>query len=237
MVTFDSPEFEKMVEQDNQFLSKGKIDWEAKILSIANRIAECEKQLAIPDVALKLYSEEHPEFSIEQHKADFGERLIRARAELANLIASISDKEANDRIEALANEIKNWEEREFTKDEKERNDGIIHDNHLIAKAEFLSQMPNYDESTKANIKEAEGLEYKQSLPHQYPWKHIALSMLRFPDKVTLDYDRCPDCGHSRIRIYFYSPKCTWAMMCGVGGDMLICPECKIQANFNETIRN
>lgn len=68
MVTFDSPEFEKMVEQDNQFLSKGKIDWEAKILPIANKIAECEKQLAIPDVALKLYSEEHPEFSIEQHR-------------------------------------------------------------------------------------------------------------------------------------------------------------------------
>lgn len=226
-----------MVEQDHQFLSKGKIDWEAKILPIANKIAECEKQLAIPDVALKLYSEEHPEFSIEKHKADFGERLIRARAELANLIASISDKEANDRIEALANEIKNWEEREFTKDEKERNDRIIHDNHHIAKAEFLSQMPNYDESTKAIIKEAEGLEYKQPLPHQYSWKHVALSMLRFPNKITLDYDRCPDCGHSRIRIYFYSPKCTWAMMCGVGGDMIICPECKIQAKFNETIRN
>lgn len=191
-----------MVEQDHQFLSKGKIDWEAKILPIANKIAECEKQLAIPDVALKLYSEEHPEFSIEKHKADFGERLIRARAELANLIASISDKEANDRIEALANEIKNWEEREFTKDEKERNDRIIHDNHHIAKAEFLSQMPNYDESTKAIIKEAEGLEYKQPLPHQYSWKHVALSMLRFPNKITLDYDRCPDCGHSRIRIYF-----------------------------------
>ena len=92
MVTFDSPEFEKMVEQDNQFLSKGKIDWEAKILPIANEIAECKKQLSISDIALKLYSEEHPEFSIEKHKADFGERLVRARTELANLIASISKK-------------------------------------------------------------------------------------------------------------------------------------------------
>lgn len=237
MVTFDSPEFEKMIEQDNQFLSKGKIDWEAKILPIANKIAECEKQLAIPDVASKPYSEEHPEFSIEKHKADFGERLVRARTELANLIASISDKEANDRIEALANEIKNWEERELTKEEKERNDKIIHNNHLLAKAEFLSQLPNCDESTKAIIKEAEGLEYKEPFPYQYPWKHVALSMLRYPDKVILNYDRCPDCGHSRIRVYFYSPKWTWAMMCGVGGDMIICPECKIQAKFNETIRN
>lgn len=98
-------------------------------------------------------------------------------------------------------------------------------------------MPNCAESAKAVIKKAEDLEYKQPLPHQYPWKYVALSMLRFPDKVIFDYDRCPDCGHLRILIYFYSPECTWAMMCGVGGDMIICPECKIQAKFNETIRN
>ncbi len=238
MVTFDSPEFKKMVEQDNQFLSNGKIDWEAKILPIANKIAECEKQLAIPDVALKLYSEEHPEFSIEKHKADFEERLIRARTELAKLIASISDKEANDRIEALDNEIKEWEEREFTKEAKERNDKIIHNNHLLAKAEFLSQLPNCDESTKAIINEAESLEYKEPFPYQYPWKHVALSMLRFPERVTFDYDRCPDCGHSRIRIYFRSPKWTWAMMCGKAGKMAICPSCKTQsALFGMITRN
>lgn len=177
MVTFDSPEFEKLVEQDNQFLSKGKIDWETKILPIANEIAECEKQLAISDVALKLYSEEHPEFSIEKHKADFGERLVRARAELANLIASISDKGLNDRIEALANEIKNWEKQEG----------------------------------------------------QFSWKDVALSILELPERITFDYDRCPDCGHARIRIYFHSPKWTWAFMCGKAGDMTICPSCKTQS--------
>lgn len=177
IVTFDSPEFEKMVEQDNQFLSKGKIDWEAKILPIANKIAECEKQLAIPDVALTLYLEEHPEFSIDKHKADFEERLVRAKAELAQLIASISDKEANDRIEALANEIKNWEKQEG----------------------------------------------------QLSWEDVALSMLRFPEKITFDYDRCPHCGHSRIHIHFHSPKWTWAMMCGKAGEMAICPSCKTQS--------
>lgn len=185
MVTFDSPEFEKMVEQDNQFLSKGKIDWEAKILPIANKIAECEKQLAIPDVALKLYSEGHPEFSIEKHKADFGERLVRARTELANLIASISDKEANDRIETLANEIKNWEKQEG----------------------------------------------------QFSWKDVALSILELPERITFDYDRCPDCGHSRIRIYFHSPKWTWAMMCGKAGEMAICPYCKTQSALFGIITN
>lgn len=237
MVTFDSPEFEKKVEQDNQLLSIGKIDWEAKILPIANEIEECKKQLSISNITLQLYSVEHPDFSIEKHKADFEERLIRARTELAKLIASISDKEANDRIEALANEIKEWEEREFTKEEKELNNKIIHDNHLLAKAEFLSQLPNCDESTKAIIKGIENLEYIEPFPHQYPWKHVAISMFRFPERITLDYDRCPDCGHSRIRIYFHSPEWTWTKMCGVGGDMIICPECKIQAEFNETIRN
>lgn len=185
MVTFDSPEFEKMIEQDNQFLSKGKIDWEAKILPIANEIEECKKQLSIPDVALQLYSEEHPNFSIENHKADFEERLDRARAELAELIAFISKKELNDMIETLANEIKDWEKQE----------------------------------------------------KQFSWNDVALSMLRFPERITFDYDCCPDCGHSRIRIYFYSPEWTWATMCGVGGYMTICPECKIQAEFDENVRN
>lgn len=186
MLTFDSPEFEKMVEQDNQFLSKGKIDWEAKILPIANKIAECEKQLAIPDVALKLYSEEHPEFSIEKHKADFGERLVRARIELANLIASISDKEVNDRIEGLANEIKNWDKQEG----------------------------------------------------QFSWKDVALSMLRFPERIIFDYDRCLDCGHSRVRMYFHSPKWTWAMMCGIAGEMAFCQSCKTQSElFGMITRN
>lgn len=193
MVTFDSPEFEKMVEQDNQFLSKGKIDWEAKILPIANKIVECEKQLSIPDVALKLYSEEHPEFSIEKHKADFGKRLVRARAELANLIATISDNGTNNRIEALANEIKNWEKQE---------------------GQFS---------------------WKQE--GQFSWKDVALSILELPERITFDYDRCPDCGHSRIRIYFHSPKWTWAMMCGKAGEMAICPSCKTQSALFGMITN
>lgn len=237
MVTFDRPEFEEMVEQDNQFLAKGKIDWETKILPIANEIEECKKQLSISDITLQLYSEEHTDFSIEKYKADFGKRLVKARAEFAKLIASIADKEANDRIEALANEIKEWEEREFTKEEKERNDQIIHDNHLLAKGEFLSQLTNCDESTKAILNEAENLEYKEPFPYQYPWKHVAISMLRFPERITFNYDRCPNCGRSRIRIYFHSPEWTWAKMCGVAGYMMICSNCKIQASFNETERN
>ena len=228
---FDSPEIRKLEEQDNQFLANGKADWETRILALANDIIYCQKHLYI--ITSEMRIEHDSEISLEEYIKHYTEQLSNSKERLLQL----TDKSRNEKIESLANQIKEWEEREFTKDKKERNDKIIHDNHLVAKAEFLSLLPNCDESTKAIIKEAEGLEYKQPLPHQYPWKHVALSMLRFPDKVTLDYDRCPDCGHSRIRIYFYSPKCTWAMMCGGGGDMIICPECKIQAEFNETIRN
>lgn len=230
---FDSPEIRKLEEQDNQFLANGKADWETRILALANDIIYCQKRLYITTSEMRI--EHSSEISLEEYMKYYTEQLSNSKERLLQL----TDMSRIEKIESRANQIKEWEEREFTKDEKERNDRIIHDNHLLAKAEFLSQLPNCDESTKAiiNIKEAEGLEYKQPLPHQYPWKDVALSMLRFPDKVTLDYDRCPDCGHSRIRIYFYSPKCTWAMMCGVGGDMIICPECKIQGEFNVTIRN
>lgn len=228
---FDSPEIRKLVEQDNQFLANGKADWETRILALANDIIYCQKRLYITTSEMRI--EHDSEISLEEYINHYTEQLSNSKERLLQL----TDKSRIEKIESIANQIKEWEEREFTKDKKEWNDKIIHDNHLLAKAEFLLQLPNCDESTKAIIKEAEGLEYKQPLPHQYPWKHVALSMLRFPDKVTLDYDRCPDCGHSRICIYFYSPKCTWAMMCGVGGDMIICPECKIQAKFNETIRN
>ncbi|MBD5206552.1 MAG: hypothetical protein HDS84_09315 [Bacteroidales bacterium] len=228
---FDSPEIRKLEEQDNQFLANGKADWETRILALANDIIYCQKRLYITTSEMRI--EYGSEISLEEYIKHYTEQLSNSKECLLHL----TDKNRIEKIESLANQIKEWEEREFTKDEKERNDRIIHDNHLVAKAEFLSQLPNCGESTKAIIKEAEGLEYMQPLPHQYPWKHVALSMLRFPDKVTLDYDRCPDCGHSRISIYFYSPECTWAMMYGVDGNMVICPNCKIQAEFNETIRN
>lgn len=228
---FDSPEMRELIEQDNQFLANGKADWESRILALANDIIYCQKRLYITTSEIRI--EHDSEISLEEYIKHYTEQLSTSKERLLQL----TDKSRIEKIESLANQIKEWEEREFTKDEKERNDRIIHNNHLLAKAEFLSQLHNCDESTKAIINEAESLKYKQPLPHQYPWKHVALSMLRFPDKVILEYDRCPDCGHSRIRIYFYSPKCTWAMMCGVGGDMIICPKCKIQAEFYETIRN
>lgn len=228
---FDSPEMRDLIEQDNQFLAHGKADWESRILALANDIIYCQNRLyaTVPEIE----TEQAPEISLEEYIKHYTKLLSNAKEQLLRL----TDKATIDKIESLANNIKDWKEHELTEEEKDRNDRIIQDNHLLAKADFLSSLSNIDDSTKTLIKEDESLKYEQPLPHQYPWKHVAISMLRFPDKVIFNYDRCPDCGHSRISIYFYSPKCTWAMICGVGGDMIICPECKIQAEFNETIRN
>lgn len=228
---FDSPEMRELIEQDNQFLANGKADWESRILALANDIIYCQNRLYTTTHETGI--EHDTEISLEEIITHYAKQLSNAKEQLLRL----TDKSIIDKIEFLAKNIKEWSEHELTEVEKEHNDKIIHDNSLLAKAEFISQLSNCDDSSKALLEEAENLLYKRPIPPQYPWEHVALSMLRFPDKVIFDYDRCPDCGHSRISIYFYSPECTWAMMCGVGGNMVICPNCKIQAEFNETIRN
>ena len=259
MLSFDSPEFKELTEKDDQVLANCKIDWESKLLPIAKEIMECREFLSERDIIpipqpncdnnIDEYSAEEMECirRIEEKKEEkelrlvlnerYTQKLRIAEERLEILINNIQNIERNIAIETLANDMKNWKEYEMTKEEKEYNDKIIRDNFILAKAEFLSRIPNRDGTIKSDIKEAEGLEYKETFPDQYPWKDVALSLLKYPEKVVFDYDRCPDCGHSRIGVYFYSPECTWAMMCGVGGNMVICPECKIQAEFNETIRN
>lgn len=46
---FDSPEIQKMEEQDREVLAKGKIDWVSKILPIANEIMVCDNRLSDDD--------------------------------------------------------------------------------------------------------------------------------------------------------------------------------------------
>lgn len=68
--------------------------------------------------------------------------------------------------------------------------------------------------------------------HQtFPWSDIALSLLKYPEHVEFDYDKCPDCGEERIKLFFRSPDWTWEKMCGSAGEMIICLHCKRQASF------
>lgn len=221
---FDSPEIRKLIEHDNQFLANGKINWESKLLYTTIQLMNCYKKFSkYEDFSDSFNSENYESFyqnktdsqitdELERLEHSLNEtiqedkrqeimikiwnlrELMNARSNLSELLNHIANAEHNHAVENLANEIKNWESREFTQ---------------------------------------EG----QPLPYQYSWKDVALSMLRIPDKVIFDYDYCPDCGHSRISLFFSSPEWTWSMMCGVGGNMVICPECKVQSEFNYTIRN
>lgn len=77
---------------------------------------------------------------------------------------------------------------------------------------------------------------KTDCEREFPWSDVALSILTNPKSVELDYDTCPKCGKKRVKLHFSSPSWTWAMLCGRGGDMVICLECHSQ-DFKCTVMN
>lgn len=135
------------------------------------------------------------------------------------------------KIMTLIVEMRKWSVYELNGEEKRLNDKIIEDNHRITLAQFLTTTNEKDDM------EMNGLEYREPFPYQYPWKDIAESLMTFPDRITLNHSVCPDCKRQRIRLFFTSPKTTWNHSCGVAGYMVICPYCKKQVSFNETMRN
>lgn len=135
------------------------------------------------------------------------------------------------RLMSLAREMRNWGVYELKGAEKRRNDKIIEDNRRLSIAQFLSSLKEADD------KGIDGLEYKEPFPYQYPWEDIAESMIEFPDRVSFNHSICPDCKRQRIRLFFTSPEITWNHLCGVAGYMVICPYCKKQVSFNETMYN
>ena len=79
-------------------------------------------------------------------------------------------------------------------------------------------------------------EIKQLLDdNDYPWAHVALSILKNPREVELNYDKCPVCGNPRIKLRFCSPDWIWAKNCGRSGDMIICMECKMQSGLRNGV--
>lgn len=94
------------------------------------------------------------------------------------------------------------------------------------------------------IKRIEGLAYEVkswkdssdeelSEERHYPWDHVALSILQFPDKVVFIEDTCPICmAPALVKLYFRSPDATWQKLCGTAGDMSICVYCKKQITYS-----
>lgn len=145
------------------------------------------------------------------------------------LIKRIGKWREKKRIMVLARDMREWNIYELKGEEKKLNDKIIHNNGLLS---LLNCIPSI--TTRENISIPQDLEYKEPFPYQYPWKHVADSLLQYPDKVVFNHSLCPDCKRQRIGLFFCSPDFTWRKLCGVAGDMVICPHCKKQMIFIET---
>ena len=215
-------------EEDCRKLEVGKIDWESML------IAKC---LQINDLIGKIrYQSQY--LQCDDPDSDYiislKKSLVDARKELADLLNLMSEHDFCSRIESLANEVKYWEEYELTSEEKAHNEKILKDNSIIGR----SQDECLPEPWRSELrKQAEGLEYKEPFPKQYPWSDIALSMLKHPKSVKFDYDKCQYCGDSRIGLLFSSPKWTWNNLLGKSGWISICMNCKRQSELKIWLRN
>lgn len=92
----------------------------------------------------------------------------------------------------------------------------------------ISPITSRIEALAAQIKDWDKRDDETGDSYIYPWSDIALSLLKYPEHVEFDYDRCPECGDSRVKLYFKSPDWTWKRMCGRSADMIICSHCKRQ---------
>ncbi len=176
-----SHEIREMIEKDKEFLERGKIVWEDKLMPVCCEIKECLANLNTGGISCN-----NGDDSLKNRELYWTQKLEIAREKLDCLIEIISDREKTKRIEELATQIKEWK-----KDCEDREE---------------------DHQT-------------------FPWSDIALSLLKYPEHVKFDFDKCPDCGGERIKLFFRLPDWTWALMCGRSGEMVICPHCKRQASF------
>lgn len=72
----------------------------------------------------------------------------------------------------------------------------------------------------------------------FPWSDVALSMLKYPDKVVFANDTCDSCHkQSIVEVFFKSPSYTWEKLCGTAGTLTICTTCQKSISYNETMRN
>lgn len=200
---FNSPEIQKMTNRDQLFLSQGKIDWESQLLKIAEEVSSCYKRLSWCESDINEFDDE---CSVQTKSID------QVTNEIDNLLTTIVKESDDKRKSALSHKL------------------MILQSLKNAKQRLTMLLGAISDSDRNNTIErlVNAIKDWQTNDNQYSWKDVALSMLKHPENIVLDYDRCPKCSTQRLKIRFYSPEWTWAMMCGIGFDMVICPECKSQ---------
>jgi hypothetical protein len=74
-----------------------------------------------------------------------------------------------------------------------------------------------------------------------PWDQVSKCLRdRKKSRDFAGKKKCPKCGLSSeklVWIEFSSPDRDWAVMGGQSGDLSICPDCKIQVEYNMTYHN
>lgn len=80
---FDSPEIRILEEQDTEFLTNGKADWETRILALANDIIYCQKRLYITTSEIRI--EHDSEISFEEYIKHYTEQLSNSKERLLQL--------------------------------------------------------------------------------------------------------------------------------------------------------
>lgn len=110
------------------------------------------------------------------------------------------------------------------------------DNERLCLKTLICEIQNTERNNRIEALVAEIKTWEYSDCDSCSWKDVALSMLRYPEKIVFDYDICPYCKNHRLKVYFSSPEWTWSMNCAVAGDMIICTNCKQQYEFIEKVR-
>lgn len=87
-------------------------------------------------------------------------------------------------------------------------------------------LPGDDESQQKN---------EDTWPKEFPWIDVKSCLKDKLDNMKFKgHLNCPKCGrHSEnlVWIMFDSPSWTWENLCGRKGPLSICPDCKIQVDF------
>lgn len=110
------------------------------------------------------------------------------------------------------------------------NDMILFYENRLSKIDSLSRDEYYCSHIEKLIHDIKRFN-NDSIAIFYPWEEVALSLIKYPIDVTLNYDDCDKCQNKLIKMNFSSPTWTWVMMCGRAGTLIFCPLCKEQKDF------
>lgn len=235
MTYFDSDEFKKLEEQDRQFLAKGKIDFETKISTIVDKIEKSKKILSMSDSELESYLKEQRKQTMQRLRNSLGDDYADIYDDPYDDMEDV--KQMPQRTTERESELFMEEHMDFPIEET-RNDTLRELDWAAKELTDLIEVISNKDRIEALANEIKTWKNPETwFSGRYPWKDVALSMLKHPESITFDYKHCPDCGQARVKIYFSSPQTTWATNCGVGGPMVICPHCRKQVDFKVHVIN